>query len=350
MTVDIDSRNPNLPPQPSGGPSAVLSSPRLLRRIGRWLLIGLAVLVCLAGAGMLYQATATVADQRTFTPAGRLIDIDGHRMHLHCTGAGSPTVLLESGAGAPSSVWAWVQPSVAQQTRVCSYDRSGLGWSGSGTQPRDAASIARELRELLVRAGEDGPFVLAGHSLGGQYALMFATLYKQDTVGLVLIDAQHPETMFRLPAARAIERQQERQVSLLIVLSRLGIVRMFNMAPADTRLPAESQAAMDMAKNATVLVVTLNAEIRAISTNRDQLLTANGLGSTPLRVLSATEHGTPELEAYTLGLQRELAALSTNSMHEIVTGADHASLLTDKDDAQRTIAAICNVVELARQR
>jgi pimeloyl-ACP methyl ester carboxylesterase len=192
--------------------------------------------------------------------------------------------------------------------------------------------------------------VLAGHSLGGQYALMFAEHYEQDTAGLVLIDAQHPDTMFRLPAAQAIERQQQQQVSMLIVLSRLGIVRMFDMAPADARLPAEAQAALNMTKNSTAVVIAMNAEMRAISTNRDQLHAAGDLGPTPLRVLSATDHGTPELETYTLGLQRELAALSTNSIHEIVSGADHASLLTDQHDAKRTIAAIGDVVELVRQR
>ena len=324
--------------------------PRLLRRVGRWLLIGLAVLICLVGTGMLYQAIGTAVDRRTFAPPARLIDVDGYRMHLHCTGAGGPTVVLESGAGAPSSVWAWVQPAVAQRTRVCSYDRAGLGWSDSGPQPRDAASIARELHQLLLRAGESGPFVLAGHSLGGQYSLMFAEHYDQDTAGLVLIDAQHPDTMFRLPAAQAIERQQQQQISMLIVLSRLGIVRLFNMAPADARLPAEAQAAMNMTKNSTDIVLAMNAEVRAISTNRNQLHAAGGLGSTPLTVLSATEHGTPELEPYTLGLQRELAALSTNSHHDIVTGADHASLLTDQHDAQRTIAAIGHVVDLVRER
>ena len=167
-------------PSPTKAGSSAESFPRLLRRIGLRLLIGLAVLICLAGTGMLYQARGTAVDRRTFAPAGRLVDADGYRMHLHCTGAGSPTVVLESGAGAPSSVWAWVQPAVAQ-TRVCSYDRAGLGWSDAGPHPRDAASIARELHELLLRAGESGPFVLAGHSLGGQYALMFAELYEPDT-------------------------------------------------------------------------------------------------------------------------------------------------------------------------
>lgn len=331
------------------GSSTVPPPPQLLHRIRLLVLIGLALLMGATATGLLYQAIGTAVDRRTFAPTGRLVDVGGYRMHLHCTGAGSPTVVLESGAGAPSSVWAWVQPAVAQQTRVCSYDRTGLGWSDSGPHPRDAASTAQELHELLLRAGESGPFVLAGHSLGGQYALMFAELYEADAAGLVLIDAQHPDTMFRLPAAQAIERQQQQQIRLLIILSRLGIVRLLNMAPADARLPAEAQAAMNMTKNSTAVVLAMNAEMQAVSTNRDQLHGAGGLGSTPLTVLSATDHGTPELETYTLGLQGELAALSTNSNHEIVAGADHASLVSDQHDAQRTIAAIGDIVELVRQ-
>lgn len=335
---------------PTKAASSAKSPPRLLRRIGLGLLIGVAVLICVAGTGIVYQAIATASDRRTFAPAGRLIEVDGYRMHLHCTGTGSPTVVLESGAGAPSAVWAWVQPAVAQQTRVCSYDRAGLGWSDTGPHRRDATSVARELRTLLLRAGESGPYVFAGHSLGGQYALMFAELYDQDTAGLVLIDAQHPDTMFRRPEAQAIERQQQQQISLLIVLSRLGIVRLFNMAPADARLPAHAQAAMNMTKNSTDIVIAMNAEMQAISTNRDQLHAAGGLGSTPLTVLSATDHGTPELESYTLGLQRELAALSTTSTHDVVAGADHASLVSDPHDARRTIAAISDVVQQVRRR
>lgn len=335
---------------PSGAGSLAPPRRRRLRvRIGRWLLIALAVLVGLVGTGMLYQAIATALDRRSFTPAGQMVDLGGYRLHLHCTGAGAPTVVLESGAGAPTSVWAWVQPAVAQQTRVCSYDRAGLGWSDSSPHPRDAASVARELHMLLTRAGETGPFVVAGHSLGGQYALMFAEQYRQETAGIVLIEAQHPDTTFRLPAAQAVQRKQEQQISMLIVLSRIGIVRLLNMAPADDRLPAEAQAAMNMTKNSTAIVTAIQAELLEIPTNRQQLHGSGDLGSTPLTVVSATEHGmTPELESYTAGLQRELVALSTKSHHDIVAGADHSSLATDQNDAQHTVAAIGAVVEQVR--
>jgi pimeloyl-ACP methyl ester carboxylesterase len=202
----------------------------------------------------------------------------------------------------------------------------------------------------LRAAGEAGPYVLAGHSLGGQYALRFAQLYGPDTAGVVLIDALHPDTTFRLPTAQAIGQQQQQQISLLVVLSRLGIVRLFNLAPADPRFPAEAQLALNMTKNSSEVAVALSAEMRELPANREQLRAAGNLGSTPLTVLSATEHGLPELESYTLGLQGELAGLSTNGKHEIAVGTDHMSLLSDPHDALRTIAVIDAAVEQARRR
>ena len=320
---------------------------RLRARLARWALLALAGLVGLAGTGLLYQTVATAIDRQQFTSEGSLVDVGGYNMHIHCTGTGSPTVVLEAGAGAPSPIWAWVQPAVAQQTRVCSYDRAGLGWSDTGTQPRDATSIARELHTLLLRAGETGPFVLAGHSLGGQYALMFAELYAEDTAGLVLIEAQHPDTLFRTPAAQEAARAQQRQVTLFVALSQLGVVRLFNMAPADQRLPAASQAALNQAVDRTDLVMALRDEQLAVPTNREQLQVGGAVGSLPVSVVSGTEHGMdPELESYTLGLQRELAALSTNSRHNVVAGADHMSLITDQTDSLHTVRAIGDMLDL----
>jgi hypothetical protein len=147
-------------------------------------------------------------------------------------------------------------------------------------------------------------------------------------------ESQHPDTMFRLPAGKAVERKQQQQGSMLIVLSRLGIFRLFNMAPADVRLPADAQTALNMAKNSTDTISALQAELLAIRTNRHQLPAAGDLGSIPLRVVSATQHGmSPDLESYTGGLQRELTTLSSNSQQDVVTGADHASLVSDENNA-----------------
>jgi pimeloyl-ACP methyl ester carboxylesterase len=318
--------------------------------LARWLLIALSSLVGLCAAGMIYQSVGMALDRRAHQPVRRLVDMGGYMMHLHCTGQGSPTVVLEAGSATPGAVWAWVQPEIARQTRVCSYDRAGVGWSDPSPYARDAASIARELHILLLRAGEPGPFVLAGHSLGGQYALMFALRYPESTVGLVLIDAQHPDTLFRTPEAQRIYQQQLQQVDMLIVLSRLGIIRLLGLSSADSRLPEGAQAELNRAKNRTSMILTYGAELRAVPVSREQLLSAGHLGDMPLTVISATEHEmSSELEAYTMALQRELALLSTHSRHVVIDGADHSSLATAEAEARQTARAILDIVALVRR-
>lgn len=145
------------------------------------LLLGLLVsLMVLAGIGGTYQAIATARDQRTFPLPGKLVDVGGYRLHIHCTGqalADNPTVILLDGLPSMSAIWANVQSDVAQITRVCAYDRAGGGWSDPGPKPRDAQQIAGELHTLLAQAEIAGPYVLVGHSFGGLYARMYAGLY-----------------------------------------------------------------------------------------------------------------------------------------------------------------------------
>src|SRR5688572_32469848 len=94
---------------------------------------------------------------------GRLVDVGGHRLHVHCLGAGSPAVVFDAALGATSLSWSLVQPAVATVTRACSYDRAGFGWSDAGPPPRTAGRVAGELRELLRRAGISPPYVVVGH-------------------------------------------------------------------------------------------------------------------------------------------------------------------------------------------
>ena len=119
-----------------------------------------------------------------------LVDVGGHRLYVHCTGRGGPTVILEAGLGNPSGVWGLVQPAVAEFTTVCSYDRAGLGRSDRGPVPRTSQTAVDELRALLRGAGIRGPYVLVGHSLGAYHAQLFA---RQDggrlVTGVVLVDA-----------------------------------------------------------------------------------------------------------------------------------------------------------------
>ena len=182
--------------------------------------------VALALVGMTYQALATQADRRNFPPPGKLVDVGGHRLHIQCAGAGRPTVVLETGALAMSALWGGVQPQVAVDTRVCSYDRAGLGWSEPGPEPRDALHIASELRSLLRNAGETPPYMLVGHSFGGLLVRVYTDQYPEDVVGVVLLDSSHPDQLARLRKVRGQPSFLQTLLSAsLPVLVRLGGVR-----------------------------------------------------------------------------------------------------------------------------
>jgi pimeloyl-ACP methyl ester carboxylesterase len=128
-----------------------------------------------------------------YLAAGQRIDIGGRSLYLDCRGTGAPTVVLEAGSGSDSGTWAAVQGELATTTRTCAYDRAGRGRSDAAGPPHTIADAAADLRALLAAAGETGPFVVVGHSLGGAYSRVFAATYRDETVGLVLVDAFNPD-------------------------------------------------------------------------------------------------------------------------------------------------------------
>jgi pimeloyl-ACP methyl ester carboxylesterase len=165
-------------------------------RAGLLRTLALAVLVLLVG--VTYQGVATAIERRQFPRPGRLVDVGGHQLHLHCIGKGSPVVVLEAPAAGMSASWGWVQEQLgATTTRVCAYDRAGQGWS----ENRDGYSMgieADELHALLAGGGERGPFVVAGAGLGASLATIFASRFPKDVTALVLVDEPRAEE----PAAR----------------------------------------------------------------------------------------------------------------------------------------------------
>ncbi len=160
-----------------------------LRRTIRLIVALLAILVL---AGATYQGVATALERHRFERPGGLVDAGGHQLHIYCTGMGSPIVVLEAAAGSMSAAWAWVQPEIAKSTRVCSYDRAGLGWSEAGDGRYDPARVPEELRVLLDRANETGPIVLVGLEAGALFAKMYAAQFASNTAALVLINDPQP--------------------------------------------------------------------------------------------------------------------------------------------------------------
>ena len=131
-----------------------------MRRIWRPLLGLVVVFLALAVAGATYQAIATERAERAYPPPGEMVDVGGHSLHINCAGQGGPTVLLDAGSGGFSAQWVRVQREVSGTTRVCAYDRAGMGWSEMGPEPRDARQITGELHTLLKGANIEGPYVL----------------------------------------------------------------------------------------------------------------------------------------------------------------------------------------------
>src|SRR2546430_6631778 len=124
---------------------------------------------------------------------GRLVENGGYKLHLDCTGEGTPTLVLDSGLGDSYISWRKVQPEMAKFTRVCSYDRAGLGFSDSSPRPRTSKVIAEELHALVHNVGISDPIVLVGHSMGGYDVRVYASLYRNDVAGMVLVDARSEE-------------------------------------------------------------------------------------------------------------------------------------------------------------
>jgi pimeloyl-ACP methyl ester carboxylesterase len=125
---------------------------------------------------------------RPEAPRDDLVDIGTHRLYIHCTGTGRPTVVIDTGLGESYESWESVITMLSHQTRVCAYDRAGYGQSEPGPMPRESKRTASELHLLLANSGEDGPFLLVGHSLGGLNMQVYASTYPEEVAGLVLLD------------------------------------------------------------------------------------------------------------------------------------------------------------------
>ncbi len=138
-----------------------------------------------------------------------MIDVGGYRLHVRCAGSGSPTVVLEAGASSPSSDWDKVMPGVSRITRVCRYDRAGLGKSEAAPKPRTGERVTEDLRALLGKLGEPAPYVLVGHSFGGMFGVRYAARYPQEVAGLVLVDSSHEEQFIRFEALMTPEQLEQ---------------------------------------------------------------------------------------------------------------------------------------------
>ena len=311
-----------------------------------------AVLVVVAGLGSAaaLQQALTVRDRRRFPPPGAVVDVDSHLMHLQIRGpdTSGPTVVLEAGMGSFSPNWHWVQEELPETVRSVAYDRAGLGWSRPSRRQRDAQTIAMELRYALQEAGIDPPYVLAGHSFGGLPVRAFADLYPELMAGLVLVDASHPDQWVRWPTPYA-DRILGISQRVFSWLGWFGILRALNLSRGiSAGLPARQAAELRAFAALPGYAATEAGQIRSWPVSRTQLNAAAPLGDLPVTVLTVSEQ--PVGGELLTALQRELTELTESASFEIVQGATHESLISNREHAHVVARTIEAVVQTARHR
>jgi pimeloyl-ACP methyl ester carboxylesterase len=347
-------------------------------------LLGLVILLLAVPVlGLTYETIMGTVDALRFPPPGKRITVDGHQLHLNCTGSGSQTVVMDAGLGGWSLDWSSVQPGIAQFTRVCSYDRAGLGWSTAGNMPGDAQHAVDELHSLLASSGEVGPFVLVGHSNGGLRAALYAHAYPQEVAGVVFVDPTPRATdtervAFLSPSEQAEylalvqELKPEPQAggvdffTLMQALRPFGVPRLLT----DTFLEGSSyadvrvveQPAYRFGMNQPARLATMIAETVHRENNMKQVRAIPSLGNLPLTVLTSTKLTTfyreklpAELSGRLLELiqkmlwesEVEMARLSTNSTITPIERSGHY-IQFDRPDA--VIDAVQTMVETVQGR
>lgn len=302
------------------------------------------VVMLVAGVGGLYQVTTKAPQQAAGPMPGKLVDVGGYRLHIHCTGAGSPTVVLLNGLGETSPLWARVQPRVAAGSRVCAYDRAGQGWSDDSSNPADATTAATDLHRLLAAGGESGPFVLAGHSSGGVHALTYTHLYPNDVAGVVLLDSASPRQAELVQTFNDEYQIMRRVLAIAPTVFRFGVGH-FLAAKGGPSLPGDAGAQASAFTNSPRGLAGMRAEQSALPVSFRQAQALTSLDDTPLVVLTAS--ATADSKPGWGTAQSQMAALSTNS-RRTVEDMSHVGLLTDPAGATQTVTAITDVVTAAR--
>lgn len=325
---------------------------RWLARIGLGLLALIAVAI-LAGAS--YEQYCRHETARRYPPMGKLVDVGGgRRIQIDCRGTGTPTVVFEAGGDNLGSLaWAAVHDSVAKTTRACAYSRAGMLWSDPVSGPFDAHAVANDLHAALTAAGEHPPYVLAGHSLGGPYSMIFTSLYPSEVAGLVFVDASHPDQVERFRKALGSSVGAPSSLFLVKALAALSWTGVARLLPLDPPGPATTKT-ISKAYAGTSLAPLLREALAIEST----LKVAGGfrdLGNRPLVVLTATKpHPPDQLKSAGLKpdqdrlfiatwqqLHDDEASWSRRSRHQLVPDATHY-IQFDRPDV--VIAAVREVV------
>lgn len=317
-----------------------------------------ALLVVLFLAAFTVEIITLAQLPEKYPPPGEMVNVGDYCLHLYCTGdpSAKPVVVVSPGSGGTVIDWALVQPEVAKLTRICAYDRFGSGWSFGEPKGQTYQEEANDLRRLLQEAGVEGPYVLAGISYGGAVMQVYASLYPQDVLGLVEVDAVTRGMDARYPQEFLQTLQINRQVTSAFSIP--GLFRLMNWFGMFTTFSAFEELPPDLREQAYALAynsrmgMNMKAEQATRQARDEQFLSAGPLPGVPMIVLvrdmgdlipgTADADVTQQTEQAWREAQVELAAQVTDGTLIVAEGSGHYITLEKPEvvvDAIRTVIA-----------
>jgi pimeloyl-ACP methyl ester carboxylesterase len=322
------------------------------KRIGLGL-VGTVAVLALSGA--FYQGVSDKIDAKKYPPIGKLVDVGGYNIHLYTTGSGGPSVVLDAGMGCNALGWSLVQPKVSEFTQVTALDRAGNGWSDESPLERTSENIIMEFRTALKKANIPAPYVLVGHSFGGLNAQLWASLYPDEILGVILVDSSHADQFEKMP-------MPQMNPTAMMLASRLGVARLVTHLPLYKKgiavFPEQIQNQLLSQVRTTKFMRTVLGEASQCETSCKQLKAAGGsLGDKPLIVISAGKGTSAEGSGYSQEqidvflahfkeLQRDLVTKSTQGKLVIAEESDHMVTL---NQPQIIVDSIKEMVESSRK-
>lgn len=295
----------------------------------RVVLFFVTLLAIVLGGSSSFNAIKRYRFRAANPPPGILYTVDGRKMHINCTGRGSPTIVLESGSAGDALVWGGVQPALSKTTRVCSYDRAGLGWSELRPGPRDADHIATELHELLRQAKVTDPIVLMGHSVAGLYMRDYVSHFPTDVVGIVFVDSVVPSPPRQNGANWPLIRTFAGRPLFILGIPRLVGICSHPKPGFDTNTGILQREDLCRTEYGAVL-----SEMKGRDRSDQQTANTGPYGELPVLVLS---HDPDQKGVVSDRAQEELNELSTRSRRIIAKGSGHYIQFDRPDIIEREV-------------
>lgn len=364
MEIDANLPIEQTSPQVRGEEAEEKSTASAARRGATELLQDLAILCFLAAAlalltllaGASYNWIKARFDARQFPQEGRSVDIGGYSLNINCRGQGAPTVILEAGLGVPAISWRATQSEIAKFTRVCSYDRAGYDWSDPGPMPRTTARSVRELHTLLQNAGERPPFILVGHSFGGNNVRVYNGVYPREVAGLVLADTGNEEMKIPASFQRMVDiklrgRQVEGKWATFFYWT--GISRLAAGTEIDDPALSFDKQEWSYFLIQPKLLKAVASEMGNLDEGKAELKAAGTLGDKPLIVLIARQNprdlDLPAQDAVAISqswveTEKLLAHLSTRGKWIIVENSTHMIPLDRPDAVVNAVRDLCGEI------